>query len=63
MLGHGDSLTYHAWVEYDEELCVDDMVTIGVQINGKRREEVVVRQGTSQDEALADAIKQTKVKV
>ena len=30
MLGHETSLAYHAWVEYSEELCVDDTFTIGV---------------------------------
>ena len=63
ILGHGYSLAYHAWVEYDKELCVDNTVTVGVQVNGKQRGEIVVGRNTSQEEALAEAIKQPKVKV
>merc|ERR1711988_619972 len=42
MLGHTESLAYHPWVEFDEALCVDDKITMGVQINGKRRTEITL---------------------
>jgi len=61
MLGHETSLAYHPWVEFSEELCVDDMVTIGVQVNGKRRGEIVIEQDASQEDAMAEAMKQEKV--
>ena len=61
MLGNEESLAYHPWVEYDEELCVDDTVTIGVQVNGKRRGEIVVGLDATQEEAMAEALKQPKV--
>jgi leucyl-tRNA synthetase len=35
LLGHSESLSYHPWVKYDEELCIDDTITMGVQVNGK----------------------------
>ena len=37
LLGHNESLAYEPWPTYDEALCVDDTLTIGVQINGKLR--------------------------
>jgi leucyl-tRNA synthetase len=41
-MGH-DSLMAHAdWPVHDEKLCVDDTITLGVQINGKRRDEISV---------------------
>jgi len=61
MLGHETSLAYHPWVEYNEDLCVDDTFTIGVQVNGKLRGEIVVGQDASQEDAIAEAMKQKAV--
>ena len=56
LLGNGESLAYHPWVEYDEALCVDDMVRIGVQVNGKKRGEIEISKDADQDEAMAEAM-------
>lgn len=32
-LGHTKSLAYHDWPTYDEKLCEDDVVKIGVQVH------------------------------
>ena len=55
MLGHEESLAYHPWVEYDEELCVDDTITMGVQVNGKARGEITIPKDADQDTAMAAA--------
>lgn len=55
MLGHEESIAYHPWVEYDENLCVDDTVTMGVQVNGKVRGEITVAKDATQDVAMAAA--------
>lgn len=55
MLGHEGSLAYQDWVEFDETLCVDDTVTMGVQVNGKARGEITVAKDASQDVAMAAA--------
>ena len=55
------SLAYEPWVEYDEALCVDNTVTIGVQVNGKRRGEIEIDVDASQDEAVEEAKKQSGV--
>ena len=56
LLGHVESLAYHPWVEYDDALCVDDMVKIGVQVNGKKRGEIEISKDADQDEAMAEAM-------
>ncbi len=56
LLGHEESLAYHPWVEFDEALCVDDMVKIGVQVNGKKRGEIEISKDADQDEAMAEAM-------
>ncbi len=37
-LGHGRSISKEHWPSYDPSLCRDDMVTIVVQVNGKKRD-------------------------
>ena len=55
MLGHEESLAYHPWVEYDEELCIDDTITMGVQVNGKARGEITIPNDADEDTAMAAA--------
>ena len=61
MLGHEESLAYHPWVEYDEELCVDNTVTMGVQVNGKVRGEIEIPKDADQELAMGEAMKQSRV--
>ena len=61
MLGHENSLAYHSWVEYDEELCVDNTVTMGVQVNGKVRGEIEIPKDADQDLAMEEAMKQSRI--
>ena len=61
LLGHEESLAYHPWVEYDEALCVDNTVVIGVQVNGKKRGEIEISVDANQDVAMAEAMKDPKV--
>lgn len=57
LLGHEKSLAYHPWVEYDEALCVDDTVRMGVQVNGKKRGEIEIYKDVDQEGAMAEAMK------
>jgi leucyl-tRNA synthetase len=61
-LGHTDSLSYHPWPEYDEELAQEELITIAVQINGKRRGEIEVAPGVDEESALRLALEQSNVK-
>jgi leucyl-tRNA synthetase len=54
----GDDLVYHApWPNVDEDMLVEDTVTLPVQVNGKRRSEINVPADMAKDdiEALARA--------
>jgi leucyl-tRNA synthetase len=58
-LGQPGLACQQPWPQHDEALCVDDTVMLGVQVNGKRRDEIAVPNGASDDEvqriALASA--------
>lgn len=55
MLGNEGSLAYQPWVEFDEELCIDDTVTLGVQVNGKARGEITLQKDADQETAMSAA--------
>ncbi|MCP3986362.1 MAG: leucine--tRNA ligase [bacterium] len=56
-LGNTASLTHEAWPEADPTLLVEDTITVAVQVNGKRRDEIRVPanadETTVRDAALA----------
>lgn len=54
-LGYQQSITLVAWPKYNPELAKDDMLTIPIQINGKRRSEITVAADISEDEILSAA--------
>ena len=56
LLGHGETLAYEPWVEWDEELCVDNVVELGVQVNGKKRGSVELSKEADAEEAQAAAL-------
>lgn len=56
-LGHGNTLAYEPWPSYDETMCKDDTVEIGVQINGKVRGTVEIAVDEDKDSALDKAKK------
>jgi leucyl-tRNA synthetase len=55
-LGHKTMLTATAWPAVDPALLVDDTVTMPVQVNGKRRGEVVVPKGSLNDIVEKEAL-------
>ena len=61
-LGHNDTLAYCNWPEYNEELVKENLITIAVQINGKRRAEIEVTPGINEESALALALEHDNVK-
>jgi len=61
ILGNGKSLAYHPWVEYDEKLCVDDTISMGVQVNGKARGSITIPADADEDTAVAAAKEVEKV--
>lgn len=61
ILGHEESLAYHSWVEFDEALCIDDTIKMGVQVNGKARGEIEIAKDADQETAMAAAMEQERV--
>lgn len=49
------------WPEYDEALAVDNEVTLGIQVNGKVRGEILLAVDATKEEALAAARADEKV--
>lgn len=41
-LGVNELIAHAEWPAFIEHLCIDESITLGVQINGKRRDEIVV---------------------
>ena len=56
-LGYNTLLANEAWPAADPALLVDDQVTIAVQVNGKRRDELVISRSASNQEVEAAALK------
>lgn len=61
LLGHEDTLAYEPWVEYDEELCIDTTMKMGVQVNGKVRGEIEIPKDADQEKAMEAAMKEERV--
>jgi leucyl-tRNA synthetase len=60
-LGNATSLAYAPWPTFDRELVKDDVIEIGVQVNGKVRGAVSLPVGADQETARAAAFADPKV--
>jgi len=54
-LGMQEVAVISAWPEVDEAALVQDEITIGVQVQGKRRGEITIAKDATQDDAMAAA--------
>ncbi len=61
-LGATESLAYEPWPTFDEALVRDDVVEMGVQVNGKFRATVVLPVGAAEAVAREEAMKDDKVR-
>lgn len=61
-LGFKGMLNEQEWVKYDERLCVEEMMEIVIQINGKLRSKLTVAVDTDKDEIIAMAENDEKIK-
>ena len=55
-LGYNTLLADQPWPQADAALLVDDVITIAVQVNGKRRDELTVARTATRDEIEAAAL-------
>lgn len=60
-MGHTDSVITTTWPSYDEALCVDDLITIVLQINNKNKAEMQVAPGTSKEDLIEGALKNERI--
>ncbi len=61
-LGEEGLIAHAEWPTYDEALCIDDTITVVVQINGKKRDELSVAKDTPKDELEAMALASDRTK-
>jgi leucyl-tRNA synthetase len=57
MLGHDRLLAETPWPQADPALLVEDTVTIAVQVNGKRRDELTIARNAPKEDIEAAALK------
>lgn len=50
LLGHKTTLAYHKWPTYNESMCVDELINLSIQVNGKLRGTIQV--SINADEAV-----------
>jgi len=55
-LGHQRSIAFEPWPVADPRLLVAETITLAVQVNGKRRDEIEVPTGASEDEVRTAAL-------
>ena len=56
LLGHGTLVAEEPWPEGDSALVTEDTVTIAVQVNGKRRDELTIARDASKEDIEAAAL-------
>ena len=61
LCGFGGTVTDQSWPQFDPEKCVEAMVDVAVQVNGKIKTRLMVPTGSSQEDVLAQAKADGKV--
>ena len=61
LIGCEGVLSEQEWVTYDEALCVDDMIEIVVQINGKVKTKMNIPADAEKEAVLEQAAADTKI--
>ena len=62
VIGKGAMVANTPWPEYQPEMVVDDVITMPVQVNGKKRGDVTVKADADQDEIIAATLELDVVK-
>ena len=57
-----ESLAHEPWPTWDPALCVEDTVTVAVQVNGKLRATLELPRGAEQADAQAAALADERVR-
>lgn len=62
LLGHFQSIAYEPWPSFDKTKTVSDTLTIGVQVNGKLRDQIEISRSESEESIKAKALSTENVK-
>ena len=57
LLGHDTLIAEAPWPKADQALLVEDTITIAVQVNGKRRDELTIARDAAKEDIEAAALK------
>ena len=61
LIGQSNELSYESWPSYDENVAQLDIITIAVQVNGKRRSEIQISRNESDYDVIYKAKNEEKV--
>ena len=61
LIGETDELSYQKWPSYDKNVALQDIITIAVQINGKRRSEIEISRNQTENDVITKAKADPKV--
>ena len=61
LIGETDELSYQKWPSYDKNVAQQDIITIAVQINGKRRSEIEITRNQTENDVITKAKSDPKV--
>ena len=61
LIGESNELSYESWPSYDKNVAQLDIITIAVQINGKRRSEIQISRNESDHDVISKAKTDKKV--
>ena len=61
LIGETDELSYQKWPSYDKNVAQQDIITIAVQINGKRRSEIEISRNHTENDVITKAKADPKV--
>ena len=61
LIGETDELSYQKWPSYDKNVAQQDIITIAVQINGKRRSEIEISRNQTENDVITKAKADPKV--
>ena len=61
LIGETDELSYQKWPSYDKNVAQQDIITIAVQINGKRRSEIEITRNQTENDVITKAKADPKV--
>ena len=61
LIGETNELSYESWPSYDKSVAQLDIITIAIQINGKRRSEIQISRNESDHDVISKAKTDKKV--